>query len=328
MKSRSRQIVDKSLDAMIAAIEVYNKPSFGYREESFAIFAINSWELLLKARILQIEGNKISSILEYQKKQKSDGTLTDKKYRVKNRAGNYMSINLFKAHDRLVNDYSDTINPVVLKNLKALTEIRDNAVHFINKDIALKKKVHELGTANLKNYLHYIRQWFAVDLSEYQLFLMPIAFLHNIRTATVVGTNASEKNLLNYVSAIENETNDDVSNDCNLTLNVDIKFDKSSNSTAQKVRLTNDPTAVKVQLAEENIREKFPWDYQILTNKLKARYNNFQLNQNYHKLRKRLEKNKKLCNTRYLDPGNPKSSRKNFYSPNILKEFDEHYTKK
>jgi hypothetical protein len=31
-------------------------------------------------------------------------------------------------------------------------------------------------------------------------------------------------------------------------------------------------------------------------------------------------------NTRYLDPGNPKRSRKDFYNPNILREFDKNYT--
>ena len=35
---------------MIAAIEVYNKPDFLYRGETFSILAINSWELLLKAK--------------------------------------------------------------------------------------------------------------------------------------------------------------------------------------------------------------------------------------------------------------------------------------
>ncbi len=32
--------------------------------------------------------------------------------------------------------------------------------------------------------------------------------------------------------------------------------------------------------------------------------------------------------TRYLNPGNPKSSRKDFYNPNIVPEFDRHYTLK
>lgn len=52
MKSRARHLAEKSVDAMLAAIEIYNKPSFAYREESFAILAVNAWELLLKARLL------------------------------------------------------------------------------------------------------------------------------------------------------------------------------------------------------------------------------------------------------------------------------------
>lgn len=325
MKSRSRQIVDKSIDAIIASIEVYNKPSFSYREESFSIFVINAWELLLKARILQIDGNKVSAILMYEKRQKADGTLSEKLYRKKNRTGNYQSIGLFKAHDLLVNSYGDTIDSVVLKNLELLTEIRDNAIHFINKDFDLKKKIHELGTACLKNYLHYIRQWFAVDLSEYHLFLMPIAFLHNISSAKGINTNSAEKNVLSYVTSIEGEVDDDIANDCNLTLNIDVKVSKTSSNRAQKVRISNDPDAVKVRLSEETVREQFPWDFRILTNRLKVRYSDFKENNTYHALRKPLEKNPKLCSPRFLDPGNPKSSKKNFYNSNILKEFDKHY---
>lgn len=36
--------------AAVAAIEVYNKPAFAYREEAFALLMTNAWELLLKAK--------------------------------------------------------------------------------------------------------------------------------------------------------------------------------------------------------------------------------------------------------------------------------------
>ena len=63
MKSRARSLASKSVDAMLGAVEIYNKPNFAYREESFSILAINSWELLLKARVLQLSNNKMSAIL-------------------------------------------------------------------------------------------------------------------------------------------------------------------------------------------------------------------------------------------------------------------------
>jgi len=63
MKFRSNTLYNKSLSAILAAIEVYNKPNFFYREETFAILATNRWELLLKARILQLDRNRVSVIL-------------------------------------------------------------------------------------------------------------------------------------------------------------------------------------------------------------------------------------------------------------------------
>jgi len=209
--------LDKSIDAIIAAIEVYNKPSFSYREEAFSILAVNAWELLLKTRILQLDENRISAIIEYERRKKADGKLSDKLYRKKNRAKNHSSIGLFKAYSKLVNEYGDSIESIVLKNLEIITEIRNNAIHFLNKDFELKKKVHEIGTANLKNYLHLVRQWFGVNLSQYQLFLMPVAFLQNIRSAKGVNINNAERNLLSYVNYIEKSLNDDVSNDFNFS---------------------------------------------------------------------------------------------------------------
>ena len=39
----------------------------------------------------------------------------------------------------------------VRKNLEALTEIRDNAVHYLNAGPLLAKQVLEIGTASLKD---------------------------------------------------------------------------------------------------------------------------------------------------------------------------------
>ena len=62
MKARSRELLDRAIAAMVAAIEVYNRPSFTYRVESFAILALNAWELLLKAKWLALHNNQIRSL--------------------------------------------------------------------------------------------------------------------------------------------------------------------------------------------------------------------------------------------------------------------------
>ena len=68
MKSRSQELLDKSIAAMISAIEIYNKPDFLYRGETFAILAVNGWELLLKAKYLSINNNNIRSLYVYDKR--------------------------------------------------------------------------------------------------------------------------------------------------------------------------------------------------------------------------------------------------------------------
>lgn len=60
--SKSVQLLEKSIHAVISAIEIYNKPDFKYREESFCILTANAWEILLKAKLLAERGNDIRAI--------------------------------------------------------------------------------------------------------------------------------------------------------------------------------------------------------------------------------------------------------------------------
>jgi hypothetical protein len=328
MRPRSAMLADKSLASMLSAIEVYNKPDFRFREEVFTILATNAWELLLKARVLQLAGNKMPSILRYEKRRIQDGSMSKKLYQVKNRSGNCCTINLFKAFDILVNDYGDSIPNVVRDNIEAVVEVRDNAVHFMNAELALAKKVHEIGTATIKNYIYLARKWFAIDFGQFDIFLMPLGFLRMSGRATAVAGASEEQRLLRYIADTQTQHDDHEDDDCNFILGVDIRFRRSEPGVGvSEVRLSDSPDALPVTMTEEDVRAQFPWDYQILTTRLRKRYSDFKANQDYHDIRAPLEKSPKLCKKRFLDPGNPKSSVKKFYSPNIVKCFDEHYTK-
>ena len=50
--------MDKSIEAFVMAIELYNKPSIKYRVEGFSMFICNSWELMLKAHMIKLFGDK------------------------------------------------------------------------------------------------------------------------------------------------------------------------------------------------------------------------------------------------------------------------------
>ncbi|MHA2621723.1 MAG: AlbA family DNA-binding domain-containing protein [bacterium JZ-2024 1] len=101
-----------------------------------------------------------------------------------------------------------------------------------------------------------------------------------------------------------------------------------SEKCAMDVTLSSDPQALPVAVHEKDIRNFYPYDYRQLTAELRKRYQNFKENPDYHNLRKQLKSKKEYCLTRLLDPSNPKSPKKDFYSKEIIKEFDKFYTLK
>jgi hypothetical protein len=148
-KPRHSFLVDNDIEAAISAIEIYNKPSFRYREETFSILMLNAWELLLKARILKENKNKLRSIEVWEKTKKSarsNRKVTPKK----NRAGNTMTIGVIAAAHIVQNYKKDSVDAYCIENISLLMEIRDNAIHFRNKDRGLRKRVQEIGTAALR----------------------------------------------------------------------------------------------------------------------------------------------------------------------------------
>jgi len=87
MKARFQELTDRAIAAMLAAIEVYNKPNFPYRAESFAALAVNAWELLLKAKWLVEHNNELSCLYVREPPGRSDKPA--KKPRIKkSRSGN------------------------------------------------------------------------------------------------------------------------------------------------------------------------------------------------------------------------------------------------
>ena len=116
-------LVDKSIEACLAAIEIYNKPNFTYREEVFSILMLNAWELLLKARVMKEEGGKTRSIEVWEQRTRADGTKTARQYPKRNRSCNKMTIGLDKAMS-LVREYpNDSIDNRCAENLNLLVAI-------------------------------------------------------------------------------------------------------------------------------------------------------------------------------------------------------------
>jgi len=326
--ARSLQLLDKAKSALVSAIEVYNKPDFAYREETFSILALNAWELLLKARILASADNDPRSIYVYEKRRTKSGEPSKKRYIKKNRAGTAHTMGLSQLVAKLDRDPTTRLSPAIKSNLHALTEVRDNAVHYMNPGPRLSKRVLEIGTASVRNFIDFAQRWFSEDLSEYSLYLMPIGFLPPLGTVVGVSRSANEAKLLQYLESLIGSSDDERSMGYSVALEVNISMTRSSSDASLGVAITDDPDALKVRLAEEDIRNKYPWDYAELSRVLRGRYVDFKMNKKYHSIRKSLHSDLGYVKTRFLDPGNPNSSKKDFYSPNILRVFDGYYRRK
>ncbi len=326
---RYKTFVDKSIGAALSAIEIYNKPDFKYREETFAILMINSWELLLKAKIIKENKSDLKSIYILTNKIGKKGNKLPTLTPDINRSNNPKTIGLSKCLS-ICEQPPISLNPAVKENIFVLMEIRDTAIHFQHDDLYLNKKVFEIGTASLRNYLTLITGWFNYDLSVYNFFLMPITFFHEFETIKSFSTNNNKdqiENLLKYISSKEKEIPSVETNDFNISLRLETKFVKSTSTDSLLVHYSTDPDALKINVQEEDALKNYPLDYDKLTEALRKRYSNFKATQQYHTIRKGLMKTKKYCKTRHLDPNNLKSPKKDWFNSEVLKEFDKHYTK-
>lgn len=57
MISLKDKLIEKSQEAFIMSIEIYNKPTIKYRVEGFSFFICNAWELMLKAHMINKFGD-------------------------------------------------------------------------------------------------------------------------------------------------------------------------------------------------------------------------------------------------------------------------------
>jgi hypothetical protein len=319
------KFADKAQAALTAAIEVYNKPAFGYREETFALLALNAWELLLKAKILKDAKNNLRSIRVFEHRSTKNGVKTKKSYLKRNRAGNPLTIGILACIEALNKTKAQVSNEVV-SNITALIAIRDNSAHYITASPVLAKQVLEIASASVKNFVTLSKQWLARDFSNSLTLMLPLSFISGVKEVETVVVSADESRLIGFLQGLT-KADTDPDAPFSVAVRLQVKFEKSSQATVPKVQLSNDPGAVKVTISEEDVRAKYPWDYRELVRRLRNRYSDFKQDEKFHRIRKPMLADLKLTKSRFLDPANPKSPKKDFYNPNVLQSFDKHYTR-
>ena len=151
-----RKLLANSKAAMLAAIEIYNKPQMSYRDECFTILLINAWELLAKAIL--------------SKKRKNI-------FRKKRRGQPYRTLQFRVALSKASAYFPESVPyQPVLENVKRLDRYRNSTVHFYNEP-SLSAIIYSLAQTCIVNYKDLVLAFFGQDITEeITLTLLPLGF--------------------------------------------------------------------------------------------------------------------------------------------------------
>jgi predicted ATPase len=168
-----RKLLDNASAAMMASIEIYNKPMFKYRDECVVILLLNAWELLLKA-ILSNSGESVF----YRKKRKEP----------------YRTLSWRDACLRAEKYFTTSVSPLpVRRNLELLGTYRDNSVHFYNaKDFGVL--LYALAQTCIKNFRDLLDAKFRIKLEdEINWQLLPLGIKPPVDVVSYISGSTAKK---------------------------------------------------------------------------------------------------------------------------------------
>ncbi len=173
------KLLDKSIEAFMMAIEIYNKPSIQYRVEGFAIFICNAWELMLKAYILKRDGNQYIYF-------------RDKPNR---------TISLINCIEKVFTNDKDPLRI----NLEKIIELRDQSTHLITEEYEMVYV--PLFQSCILNFNEKIKSFHDIDMTDYipQNFLTLSVSMKTLKETEIVAKYPEEiaTRLLEYKAKID-----------------------------------------------------------------------------------------------------------------------------
>lgn len=135
--TQEQRLLDKSIEAFLLALEIYNKPTIKYRVEGFSFFICNAWELMLKSHLIK-QG------IDIYYKDNADRSLA--------------------LNDVLKKIYTDK-NTGKRRNLEQIIQLRNTSTHFINEDY--EAKYVPLFQACVLNYVNEIKKFHDIEITDF-----------------------------------------------------------------------------------------------------------------------------------------------------------------
>ena len=294
--------------AMLAAVEMYNKTVFNYREEVFCILIVNAWEVLAKARVVQLADDDLSVIHQPKKDRGLPGPRRTRSPR---------TISLHVALTQA------GVNQNVRTNVETLSELRNEVAHMGTLSGELSLRIGELGTASVQNFVKLLKKWFSEPIED--IYILPVGFIGATAGVTTQPSQRQRDLLHDLNEIVANAESDD---DYSVSISVYVNL-VPGGSGGGSIRPTNDPNAPAMRLSEQDIKGRFPDTYTALRDKCRERYTDFLQNQKYNDLLRRIKEDPQCAYVRKLDPDNPRTTQQVWFnSDTVFERLDKHYQRR
>ena len=132
------KLLEKSKEAFVLAIEIYNKPTIKYRVEAFSFFICNAWELMLKAYMIEKYGENSIYYPDHPNR----------------------TISLEKCLQKIISNEKAPVR----KNLTKIIELRNTSTHFITEEYEMV--YIPLFQACLLNFVEKMQEYHDIDMTE------------------------------------------------------------------------------------------------------------------------------------------------------------------
>ena len=295
-------------EALLAAVEIYNKPTVEYREQTVTFLLINAWEVLIKARIVQQSGGRIQAIYRRKRNLRRFEYSAD---------GEIRTIEIRGALNR------SGLPEEVKINILGLIKIRNRATHLGVLAPELKRVILEFSTASVQNFVKSYGTWFGESIQA--PYLLPLGFVGTAQSA-VTTYPVRQRQLLEELSELAT-SHDSSDSGFSVVMQVHIELNRGI-SGGGNIGLTNDPSFPKVSISDDEALKTFSYTYNQLVDSCRERYLDFKSNQRFHKAMKLINKDPNCAHERKLDPKSEKSLKKRFYNiDKTIAKLDAEYIK-
>lgn len=211
-------------------------------------------------------------------------------------------------------------------NINSIIEIRDNAIHFINKDNRLEEKIFELCAASIKNFITITQEWFNSNLlNEYNFNVMPLNFKQsNIESKNITKT----QNIDNFLEYIDMLTANQSDSNYYTTMKIETKFTKVSGNEDILLRYANEGKKINIEIDDEMYLKLYPMTNEDMKLKVKEKREDLMTGSKiFNEIKKEYQEKERFCKPRYLNPKNKKQVMY-WYNPNIVQDIILEYDRR